>query len=710
MNPQFNQPKGSTSWNINHKAVARAANVAESAVIFSSETTVNLDNKTVIYDETAQKIWGKPSGIPNGAKIISVSGSELTYTGPVTVKMLEGPTITFRSELADDYGMALIGSFPSVAALKDFSGIQSLSTGDRVVVRSFLDGYDIGGGVFQWHGSSTTPDDAFSVIKPNSVSGSGRWVNIKRGRLIPEECGCVPNDPAFDNGVALNRWASQDYCIGSPLDYYSSDTVTLSGTGSTINVNGNGMKVIITTSNKNGVTCPASMSKSIKIKKMISHAADGVISTLSHNSNGFYFPGLRLLKLQSCEAQGWMNSGAMWMNVIRYEIDDFFGWRNDWDGSTTFSSGADLVEWTGTPGNSKSGRITNNTCLSDASQSISVNSLSASRNVIISGNHCMTYSNTEFTPKAKADIKKRHAITIGYVSHQDYGGGIEVDNNILRDTGWTGIYRSGGSDGTVAYLPCMITNNQIYDVGLNINQDNIGAGILLGDIVDGDIVSGNLVSGFGGTNNAAYKIQDSQGTGKITLSDNVDINSLGYGIQMTGQVVDVLIKGHRSINPAKPNIFITPQASAANFGRITIEGGKLERNTDGYAIQIANGITAPVNIKNVEMRGTTNNVTTNASILITSQGELVNVRRNQIYGFGYGIWYGTYVNTDSTFPWGGNEFFGTVNAHRISRSTGTAVAKVQPNFYSSVTNRFSNGANGTSNGTEEFLVNGVPVT
>lgn len=111
MNPQFNQPKGSTSWNINHKAVARAANVSESAVIFSSETTVNLDNKTVIYDETAQKIWGKPSGIPNGVKIISVSGSELTYTGPVTVPLSEvsGSSQELKWLLGGSSGFSFVG-------------------------------------------------------------------------------------------------------------------------------------------------------------------------------------------------------------------------------------------------------------------------------------------------------------------------------------------------------------------------------------------------------------------------------------------------------------------------------------------------------------------------------------------------------------------------------------------------------------------------
>ncbi|QMB00860.1 hypothetical protein HV012_07470 [Escherichia fergusonii] len=410
------------------------------------------------------------------------------------------------------------------------------------------------------------------------------------------------------------------------------------------------------------------------------------------------------------QAENWRNAGCLWLNIRHYIIDGFFGWRNDWDGSSTFASGGDLVEWTGTPGNSKSGRITNNTCCSDASQSISVNSLSASRNIIISDNHCLTYARDEFTPKPRNEIKKRHGITIGYASHQDYGGAIKVNNNIIRDAGWTGIYRPGGSNGSVQYQPCMITNNQIFDVGFGVNADNIGAGILIGDVVDGDVISNNLVSGFSNANNGAFKVQDSVGTGKLTLSNNTDISSAGYGVHLATETVNVLISGHRSINPSKANIFMEPKGGATLFGSISIHGGRLDRDTDGTCILAANGV-QNANIDEVELRGTSTNSTSNIGIQINQNGNNFNITNIKMYGFGYGIWYNTYVNTDTTFPWGNNRFFNTTNAFRLARSSGVAVAKVQPNFYNGgASNRFSNGGNGTSNGTEEFLVNGIPVT
>lgn len=111
MNPQFNQPKGSLNWVTDHKSVARAANVAVSAVIFSSEKNVLLDSKTVIYDEVAEKIWGKPSGIPAGSKIVDITGSNLTYTGGTVVPMAPVPNSApeLKSQLSGDSGGGYVG-------------------------------------------------------------------------------------------------------------------------------------------------------------------------------------------------------------------------------------------------------------------------------------------------------------------------------------------------------------------------------------------------------------------------------------------------------------------------------------------------------------------------------------------------------------------------------------------------------------------------
>uniref|UniRef100_A0A4P2WVS0 Uncharacterized protein n=1 Tax=Enterobacter phage EspM4VN TaxID=2137745 RepID=A0A4P2WVS0_9CAUD len=68
--------------------VARSANVPVSQVILTSDTITKLDGKTVIYDVNAQKMWSLPSGIPTGASIVSVSGSNLTYApGNVVVSL-----------------------------------------------------------------------------------------------------------------------------------------------------------------------------------------------------------------------------------------------------------------------------------------------------------------------------------------------------------------------------------------------------------------------------------------------------------------------------------------------------------------------------------------------------------------------------------------------------------------------------------------------
>ncbi|HAM5232481.1 TPA: hypothetical protein IB045_004945, partial [Escherichia coli] len=106
-----------------------------------------------------------------------------------------------------------------------------------------------------------------------------------------------------------------------------------------------------------------------------------------------------------------------------------------------------------------------------------------------------------------------------YKSNQTYGGSILIANNIIRDTNWTGIYRSGGADGSVSYPPSMIHGNLIHNVGMKIDASNISGGILIGDIVDGDILSNNIVSGFGQLSSGAYRIQDSVGSGKLTMNN-----------------------------------------------------------------------------------------------------------------------------------------------------------------------------------------------
>lgn len=193
MNPQFNQPKGSTSWAINHKAVARASNVPESAVIFSSETNVVLDSKTIIYDEVAQKIWGKPSGIPNGVKIISVSGNDLTYTGPVTVKLLEDQFTVNARELwkrsLSEAGLNLVdGSFEDGATANNANDVVWHKTTARC--------YSWAGVLPKVVSAKTTPETT-GGIAPTA------WVDVRTTLLVKSAEVLKPE--LYGSAVATNH-------------------------------------------------------------------------------------------------------------------------------------------------------------------------------------------------------------------------------------------------------------------------------------------------------------------------------------------------------------------------------------------------------------------------------------------------------------------------------------------------------------------------
>ena len=86
--------------------VARSANVKDTEIILSTNTTQYLNDKKVIYDVVAQKIYGLPT-LPTNVYINSVSNGQLTYSpGNITVDLnpVPGPGIdaanTLRADLA----------------------------------------------------------------------------------------------------------------------------------------------------------------------------------------------------------------------------------------------------------------------------------------------------------------------------------------------------------------------------------------------------------------------------------------------------------------------------------------------------------------------------------------------------------------------------------------------------------------------------------
>lgn len=92
------QPNISPAFDRSIQEIARSANVKDSEVILSTDTSQVLNGKKVIFDVVTQHIYGLPT-LPTNVYISSVSGGQLTYNpGSVVVSLLPVP-----SDVRDDF-------------------------------------------------------------------------------------------------------------------------------------------------------------------------------------------------------------------------------------------------------------------------------------------------------------------------------------------------------------------------------------------------------------------------------------------------------------------------------------------------------------------------------------------------------------------------------------------------------------------------------
>ncbi|UTQ72550.1 hypothetical protein [Escherichia phage A221] len=104
------QPNISPLFDRSIQEIARSANVKDSEVILSTDTTQSLNGKKVVYSVNEQKSYGLPS-LPSNVYIGSVSNGQLTYNpGPITVPLVEVPdsAAKLKSELAANTGSSMI--------------------------------------------------------------------------------------------------------------------------------------------------------------------------------------------------------------------------------------------------------------------------------------------------------------------------------------------------------------------------------------------------------------------------------------------------------------------------------------------------------------------------------------------------------------------------------------------------------------------------
>ncbi|QHJ84699.1 MAG: hypothetical protein [Caudoviricetes sp.] len=166
--------------------VARSANVKDSEVIISSNTTQYLNGIKVVYDLVAQKIYGLPS-LPTNVYIGSVSNGQLTYNpGNITVNLLPipGSAKEFEDKLASDAGASSIGADSGktiqeeLDTLEETSGILSNSVYKPIPVKYSPDYSQVM--VASVNPQGLAQDDTYWYITEDTTSGGAYTCTLSR--------------------------------------------------------------------------------------------------------------------------------------------------------------------------------------------------------------------------------------------------------------------------------------------------------------------------------------------------------------------------------------------------------------------------------------------------------------------------------------------------------------------------------------------------
>lgn len=208
--------------------IARSANVKDSEVILSTDTTQVLNGKKVIYDVVSQRIYGLPT-LPTNVYINTVSEGQLTYSpGNITVTL------------------QLIGAAESFAALKN---IVPEHEGQVVSLRSHQAGWavqartPVGGGEFVAIAGSAVDDGGYICVPEGQSNFYWMRVLDSNEYLTPQMYGYITGySDSTETGMELKPYVQAaidtSIAIGKSKvllpdgDYYTAiGNIELAGTG-----------------------------------------------------------------------------------------------------------------------------------------------------------------------------------------------------------------------------------------------------------------------------------------------------------------------------------------------------------------------------------------------------------------------------------------------------------------------------------------------
>ena len=154
--------------------VARSANVKDTQVILSTNTTQYLNGMKAVYDVVAQKIYGLPA-LPTNVYINSVSNGQLTYSpGNITVDLLPLPdsATSLEAKLVEEDGVASIGGSTLIVDTFADALLVSNVNSKQLITRSYFSGSAAGGSTYVKDGTTGAPSTG-DAAKFFDASGTG---------------------------------------------------------------------------------------------------------------------------------------------------------------------------------------------------------------------------------------------------------------------------------------------------------------------------------------------------------------------------------------------------------------------------------------------------------------------------------------------------------------------------------------------------------
>ncbi|MEG0868116.1 MAG: phage tailspike protein [Hafnia sp.] len=155
-----------------------------------NQIPVYLENEDGSHVQVAQPIVINAGGYPvyNGqiSKFVTENNHSMAVYDSYNTQQFYYPNILkydpdqFRQEFDQPDAFKIIGQCESISQLRQ---VNNASDGQRILVKAYIQGTNVGGGEFSWNSTTTQSDDNGYIIRPTGVI-TGAWIRVSKTNKV----------------------------------------------------------------------------------------------------------------------------------------------------------------------------------------------------------------------------------------------------------------------------------------------------------------------------------------------------------------------------------------------------------------------------------------------------------------------------------------------------------------------------------------------